>query len=138
MHISSKVPEGHHPRGTTLREALQGNLPLRGLCRGLSGLCGGLRGLCQVLGLSREEFGPPPWWKGHPSLASSGLTKLRSCRSSSLATRVFLLPKGPFNTFFFTWECAWRPRPQGDQRVFFLQCLRCPQRRFKLQKAPTL
>ena len=53
---SSKVPEGHHPRGTTLREALRGNLPLRGLCRGLSegsagvsprvlrGLCGALRG----------------------------------------------------------------------------------------------
>ena len=32
----SKVPEGHHPRGTTLREALRGNLPLRGLCGGLS------------------------------------------------------------------------------------------------------
>ena len=30
-----KVPEGHHPRGTTLREALRGNLPLRGLCGGL-------------------------------------------------------------------------------------------------------
>ena len=25
---TSKVPEGHHPRGTTLREALRGNLPL--------------------------------------------------------------------------------------------------------------
>ena len=24
----SKVPEGHHPRGKTLREALRGNLPL--------------------------------------------------------------------------------------------------------------
>ena len=47
----SKVPEGHHPRGTTLREALLGNLPsvgvsqralrgsLRGFLRGLS--CGG-------------------------------------------------------------------------------------------------
>ena len=32
----SKVPEGHHPRGTTLREALRGNLPLRALCVGLS------------------------------------------------------------------------------------------------------
>ena len=43
-----KFPEGHHPRGTTLREALRGNLPLRGLCgvspRALRGLCGVLRG----------------------------------------------------------------------------------------------
>ena len=30
----SKAPEGHHPRGTTLREALRGNLPLRRLCGG--------------------------------------------------------------------------------------------------------
>ena len=30
------VPESHHPRGTTLREALRGNLPLRELCGGLS------------------------------------------------------------------------------------------------------
>ena len=45
----SKVPEGHHPRGTTLREALRGNLPLRGLCGGLSeGSAGSLRGLCGV------------------------------------------------------------------------------------------
>ena len=57
--LTSKVPEGHHPRGTTLREALRGNLPLRGLCGGLSegsagvsprvlrgsaGFCGGPRG----------------------------------------------------------------------------------------------
>ena len=46
---TSKVPEGHHPRGTTLREALRGNLPLRGLCRGLSkGSAGSLRGFCGV------------------------------------------------------------------------------------------
>ena len=45
----NKVPEGHHPRGTTLREALRGNLPLRGLCRGLSeGSAGCLRGFCGV------------------------------------------------------------------------------------------
>ena len=45
----SKVPEGHHPRGTTLREALRGNLPLRGLRGGLSeGSAGSLRGLCGV------------------------------------------------------------------------------------------
>ena len=46
--VKSKVPEGHHPRGTTLREALRGNLPLRGLCgclsEGPAGLCGVLRG----------------------------------------------------------------------------------------------
>ena len=35
----SKVPEGHRQRGTTLREALRGNLPLRGVLRRL---CGGL------------------------------------------------------------------------------------------------
>ena len=51
-HLYLKVPEGHHPRGTTLREALRGNLPLRGLrevsprvVRGsLRGFCGALRG----------------------------------------------------------------------------------------------
>ena len=44
---SVKVPEGHHPRGTTLREALRGNLPLRGLCGGLSeGSAGSLWGFC--------------------------------------------------------------------------------------------
>ena len=49
---ATKVPEGHHPRGTTLREALRGNLPLRGFSRasagvlfeGSAGLCGALRG----------------------------------------------------------------------------------------------
>ena len=46
--LISKVPEGHHPRGTTLREALRGNLPLRGLCGGLSeGSAGALRGLSE-------------------------------------------------------------------------------------------
>ena len=49
-----KVPEGHHPRGTTLREALRGNLPLRGLCGGL------LRGLCEVsCGISAGFCGGP-------------------------------------------------------------------------------
>ena len=44
---NSKVPEGHHPRGTTLREALRGNLPLRGLCGALSeGSAGSLRSFC--------------------------------------------------------------------------------------------
>ena len=53
----SKVPEGHHPRGTTLREALRGNSPLRGLCGGLSeGSAGSLRGLC---GVSAELCGGP-------------------------------------------------------------------------------
>ena len=47
---TSKVPEGHHPRGTALREALQGNLPLRGLCGGLSeGSAESCRGLRRVL-----------------------------------------------------------------------------------------
>ena len=44
----SKVPEGHHPRGTTVREALRGNLPLRRFCGGLSeGSVGALRGLSE-------------------------------------------------------------------------------------------
>ena len=34
--VNSKVPEGHHPRCTTLSEALRGNLPLRRLCGALS------------------------------------------------------------------------------------------------------
>ena len=47
--FSFKVPGGHHPRGTTLREALLGNLPLRGLCGGLSeGSAGSLQGFCGV------------------------------------------------------------------------------------------
>ena len=50
-----RVPEGHHPRGTTLREALQGNLPLRGFAfagvssRVLRGLCGAMRDLPRVV-----------------------------------------------------------------------------------------
>ena len=58
--ITSKVPEGHHPRGTSLREALRGNLPLRGFCGGLSkgsaGLCGVLRG-SWILGIFRGFSG---------------------------------------------------------------------------------
>ena len=47
--VSFKVPEGHNPRGTTLREALRGNLPLRGLCGGFSeGSAGSLQGFCGV------------------------------------------------------------------------------------------
>ena len=58
-----KVPEGHNPRGTTLREALRGNLPLRGclgasagvssrVLRGSAGLCGGPRHFPRVVALS--------------------------------------------------------------------------------------
>ena len=43
----SKAPEGHHPRGTTLREALRGNLSLRGLCRRF---CGGPRDFPKFFG----------------------------------------------------------------------------------------
>ena len=52
---SFQVPEGPHPRGTTLREALRGNWPLREGSAGLSeraprGLSARvLRGLCGVL-----------------------------------------------------------------------------------------
>ena len=54
-HKKSKVPEGHHPRGTTLREALRGTLPLKGLCRGLcEGSAGVSAGLC---GIFRGFFG---------------------------------------------------------------------------------
>ena len=52
--LASKVPEGRHPRGTTLGEALRGNLPLRGLCQGLSegsaGFCGGPRDFSRFFG----------------------------------------------------------------------------------------
>ena len=40
-----KVLESHHPRGTTLREAIRGNLPLRGVSGPLRG---SLRGFCGV------------------------------------------------------------------------------------------
>ena len=56
--LDSKVPEGHHPRGTTLREALRGKLPLR--VRGsLRGLCGvsPLRGSAGVRGIFRGFSG---------------------------------------------------------------------------------
>ena len=59
-----KVPEGHHPRGTTLREALRGNLPLTGsagslrgsagvslrVLRGSAGFCGGPRDFPRFIG----------------------------------------------------------------------------------------
>ena len=54
----SEVPEGHHRRGTTLCEALRGNLPLRGLCGGLSeGSAGSLRGSAGVRGIFRGFSG---------------------------------------------------------------------------------
>ena len=34
----SRVSEGHHPRGTTLREPLQGKLPLRGFLGASAGV----------------------------------------------------------------------------------------------------
>ena len=61
LHVTFKVPEGQHPRGTTLREALRGNLPVRGFSgasvrvssRVLQGLCGALRGSSGVRGILR-------------------------------------------------------------------------------------
>ena len=55
----SKVPEGHHPRCTTFHEALWGNLPLRGLCGGLSeGSAGSFPGFCGVFpGVPRGSAG---------------------------------------------------------------------------------
>ena len=48
--VSFKVPEGRHPRGTSLRETLRGNLPLGGFCGGLSECsAGSLRGFSGVL-----------------------------------------------------------------------------------------
>ena len=61
-----KVPKGHHPRGTTLCEALRGNLPLRGVCGGLSEgsvrslrgfSAGSLRGSAGVRGIFPRSFG---------------------------------------------------------------------------------
>ena len=58
----SKVPEGHHLRGTTLREALRGNLPLRGVVRGLCmGLSEGSAGLSGVL---RGSWDFPKFFRG--------------------------------------------------------------------------
>ena len=58
---SFKVPEGRHPRGTVLREALRGNLPLGGFSgasagvslRVLRGLRGALRVSAGVRGIFR-------------------------------------------------------------------------------------
>ena len=57
-----KVPEGHHTRSTTFREALQGNLPLRGLWEGLSEGSAGvsqraLRGSAGIHGVFRGFSG---------------------------------------------------------------------------------
>ena len=53
LNPSALPEEGHHPRGTTLREALWGNLRLGGVLRGL---CGGLfeasARLCGATGFS--------------------------------------------------------------------------------------
>ena len=72
-----KVPEGHHPRGTTLREALRGNLPLRGLCGGLSeGSAGSLRGFCGGLcGVLRGSAGFSEVFGGSDPM----LVTLRNC-----------------------------------------------------------
>ena len=51
---SSKVPDGHHPRGTTLYEALRGDLP-RGPLRGF---CGALPGSTRVVTLCSCPCGP--------------------------------------------------------------------------------
>ena len=56
----SKVLEGRNPRGTTLSEALRGNLPLRGVLRGLcatGGLFQGSAGLCRLLRASAGSTG---------------------------------------------------------------------------------
>ena len=44
-----QVPEGHHPRGTALREALQGHLPLRAGRERLGCFSVPDRGLCRDL-----------------------------------------------------------------------------------------
>ena len=70
-----EVPESHHPRGTTIREALQGNLPLRGLCGGLSEGSAGvsprvLRGLSRFCGGPRDF---PRFFRGSdPMLVTLG------------------------------------------------------------------
>ena len=68
----SKVLEGHHPRGTTLREALRGHLSLRGLCGGLSEGSAGvsqraLRGLSEgSAGSLRGSAGVRRIFRGFP------------------------------------------------------------------------
>ena len=81
----SKLPEAHHPRGTTLREALRGNLPLgglrgglsqrslRGLSEGSAGLCGGPRDFSRFFGGS------------DPMLVTLGLSDPRNRNHKSLA-----------------------------------------------------
>ena len=72
LHVASTVLDGHHPRGTTLREALQGNLPLRRAFR-LRGLCvglfGGSAGVCGVL----------RWSKGFSEGSDPMILNLRNC-----------------------------------------------------------
>ena len=53
----AKVPEGHHPRGSILPEALRGKFSLEAILRGLCGrLSEGSAGLCGVLGGVRGIF----------------------------------------------------------------------------------
>ena len=53
--VHDKVPEGHHPRGTTLREALRRNLPLRGFSGASAGVS--LRVLRGLRGALRRSAG---------------------------------------------------------------------------------
>ena len=84
----SKVPEGHHPRGTTLREALRGNLPLRGLCGGLSeGSAASLRGFCRVV---RGFCGGP---RDFPKLFGGSDPMLVTLKNCWILAREILLTK---------------------------------------------
>ena len=80
--------EGHHPKGTILRDALRGNLPLRGRCGGLSegsagvserALRGPLRGLRWALQGSAGSAGFSEVFRGSDPM----LVTLGNCRVNS-------------------------------------------------------
>ena len=127
--LSFKVPEGHHPRGTTLREALRGNFPLRGLCGGLSeGSAGSLRGFC---GVSAGFCGGPRDFPRVLGGSDPMLVTLRNCwiearHDYTINSETFLL----CDTCARNWNiksqkilvCNWRSQEIPSQKVSW----RCP------------
>ena len=95
------VPEGHHPRGTTLREALRGdNLPLRGILRGVcAGLFEGSAGLCEIF---RREWtcacDPRDCWSVTLPALQKNFVNIFSCLTGNFALK---------NGGDFWWSFFW-------------------------------
>ena len=85
------MPEGHQPRGTTLGEALRGNLTetegsagvsQRGLSKGSVGLCRGLRDFPRFYGGSDPMLSVTRRWRIATSLGRRGTIKWKDLLST--------------------------------------------------------